>query len=104
MRISDWSSDVCSSDLARVEFLQSSARLGADFHGDASCPCLIGGGLRARRGGRGMRPCRGVCKQQQEAKGNSGVPHSPCSSNQTRSPMVYGSGGGVGGGGAALGG
>src|SRR3546814_8835554 len=34
---------------ARVEFLQSSARLGADFHGDASCPCLIGGGLRARR-------------------------------------------------------
>src|SRR3546814_955764 len=114
MRISDGSSDVCSSDRefgplqkpdqrlgfgadlsgrgperpespARVEFLQSSARLGADFHGDASCPCLIGGGLRARRGGRGMRPCRGDCKQQEEEKGNAGVRHYPCSSHQPSS-------------------
>src|SRR3546814_17078884 len=67
MRISDWSSDVCSSDLMRLQFLAMARRIGADhaiveldpllIKRDQHLPCVGGEGVSVKNQHRSPSLC-----------------------------------------------
>src|SRR3546814_11057375 len=86
MRISDWSSDVCSSDLSRVACgadFQSTLRIVAQGGGDRGGFGGVGTGVRRAR--RGERPALGGSSGHAD---DSVLARTPCQRLRTRLPLL----------------